>query len=78
MAFGGGCGLFLDLGNIDREDIERDDELLFSESLGRLLVEEGVVPADEISMQSIRVVFEDDPALAASVGTASCSSLKKI
>ncbi len=40
MAFGGGVGLFLDVANVDYDDdIERDDEVLFSESLGRLLVE---------------------------------------
>ncbi|MDP6423939.1 MAG: AIR synthase-related protein, partial [Planctomycetota bacterium] len=33
-------GLFLDVANVDYDDdIERDDEVLFSESLGRLLVE---------------------------------------
>jgi phosphoribosylformylglycinamidine synthase len=46
MAFGGGIGLFLDAGSVlldadgDEQDrVLRDDELLFSESLGRLLVE---------------------------------------
>jgi phosphoribosylformylglycinamidine synthase len=46
MAFGGGIGLFLDVGSVlldaegDEQDLVlRDDEVLFSESLGRILVE---------------------------------------
>lgn len=39
MAFGGELGITLDLGNLDVEDGMRDDEVLFSESLGRVLVE---------------------------------------
>ena len=42
MAFGSGLGITLDLGNLDiDEDGEaiRDDEILFSESLGRFLIE---------------------------------------
>ncbi|HMQ22143.1 MAG TPA: AIR synthase-related protein, partial [Planctomycetota bacterium] len=39
MAFGGELGITLDLGNLDVEEGMRDDEVLFSESLGRVLVE---------------------------------------
>ena len=46
MAFGSGVGLFLELGNMDLEEgLERDDAILFSESLGRMLVE--VLPEHE-------------------------------
>ena len=39
MAFGGEIGLFLDLAAVPvADDIERDEEILFSESLGRILV----------------------------------------
>jgi len=39
MAFSGGLGLKLDLRNVPREGVERDDEILFSESNSRFLVE---------------------------------------
>ncbi|MCA8971643.1 MAG: phosphoribosylformylglycinamidine synthase, partial [Planctomycetes bacterium] len=39
MAFGGNLGITLDLGNLELEDGMRDDEVLFSESLGRMLIE---------------------------------------
>lgn len=39
MAFGGNLGITLDLAGADVEDDMRDDEVLFSESLGRVLVE---------------------------------------
>jgi len=43
-AFSGGFGLLVDLQAIVRENIERDDYLLFSESQGRFVV---TVPPDK-------------------------------
>jgi len=39
MAFSGNLGIILDLGKVVREEIERDDTILFSESNSRFLIE---------------------------------------
>ena len=44
MAFSGGLGLRLDVRAVPREGVDRDDEVLFSESNSRFLVE--VAPED--------------------------------